>query len=116
MGWSRLVYPFDMLLEAQGQAMRLCLSDTVIELKDFHCLSALQLALDTMFIECKLAVIDIKLRLQKDVQELGLQAWRTPQDELGGLLSREDMWMLVTVWNLLLHHLSTASTCGLLWI
>ena len=56
-----------MLLEAQGQAMRLCLSDTVIELKDFHRLSALQLALDTMFIECKLAVIDIKLRLQKDV-------------------------------------------------
>ena len=51
MGWSRLVDPPYMLLEAQGQAMRLRFPDTVIELKDFHCLSALQLALDTMFIE-----------------------------------------------------------------
>ena len=116
MGWSRLVDPPDMLLEAQGQAMRLRLSDTVIELKDFHRLSALQLALDTMFIECKLTMIDIELGLQKDVQELGLQAWRTSQDELGGLLSREDMWMLVTVRNLLLYHLSASSTCGFLGI
>ena len=69
-----------------------------------------------MFIKCKLAVVDVDLGLQKDVQELGLQAWRTPQDKLGGLLSRKDMWMPVTVWNLLLHHLSAASTGGFLWI
>ena len=100
-GTTCLIDPLDMLLESKCKTMSFGFTDAVVKLKDLHRLSSFKFTLNAMFIKRKLTVFDIELRLEQDVEELGLKSRWTPEHEVRALLSCQDMWMLVTIRQLL---------------
>ena len=100
-GATRLIDPLHMLFESKCKTMSFGFTDTVVKLKDLHRLSSFKFTLNSMFIECKLTVFDVEFRLEQDVEELGLKTGWTPEHEVRGLLSCQDMWMFVTIRQLL---------------
>ena len=91
--------PSDVLIEADREGVTFCLAYDVVELEHFHSLAAFRLVLNTVLIEGQLAMLDVLLRLQQDVEQLCLQPRWATKDKFGGHLSGQNVWMFIAVWD-----------------
>jgi len=86
-----LANPLDVLVEPEGERMSFRLTHAVVKLEDLQRPVALHFTLQPVFVEGKLAMFNVLLLLKKHVEQLGLQTRRASQDELGGLLCRQNV-------------------------